>query len=322
MSFKIRKTILVANTNADVKILKDNTLNGATTPEFDGFATINASIQIQPSSTLIKQGQIVSLRRTLVGFDSNAIAGANAPNYSVDALGTSFVNFKNETVVPVTNTVRRAAPHTIVATINTVAGLVVGLPYRIRLSYRAIDRNQVDMQRGWKTIGTNDIYTVAMSSINGLAARISLLLNALIKNNPELKTTVSATGSQVNINGGTAGWEFILSLSGDQDSTYQTINATIVTTSPPFVGVNDADYIRTYIQTREGMYNLNNGDTRFLPINGAYYNTYHIVYRVDSGTDEHQMNTINAEQSHLVELVLYVNQAATITNNLLAFLFA
>jgi len=321
MSFKIRKTILVANSDADVKILEDNIVDAATTPLFNGFANINASIQIQPSSTLIKQGQIVSLRRTLVGSTSTTIAGANAPNYSVDALATSFVNFKNETVVPVTNTVRRAAPH-ILAAILTTTGLVAGLPYKMRLSYRSLDRNQVDMQRGWKTIGTNDIFRANMSDASVFATRISLLLSALVKNNPELKANVYPQGSIVYVEGLTAGVEFFLSLSDDGDNLYQNVPVTYSEISKAFMGVNDADYIRTYIQTREGMYNLNNGDTRFLPINGAYYNSYHIVYRVESGTNEHQMDTINAEQSHLMEIVLYVNQAATATTAALGAMFA
>ena len=277
---------------------------------FTGFLTATDKVRIYPFADAFGAGDIVAVRRTKVTGNSTLLTAGDYSTVATIAPVTPI----NANAVLQTTDVRRASQQVATLTINAVPP--IGSIYRLKTLYRSTDRIRVEFNKSDKTLSTYG-FTVDASLTNTtlFAQRIKGILLELYGRNGDTKNVTITGGANVlTITGFGNGIEFEIYTKDTQFVEYTPINSTFAVSDKGFTGILDYYAMRAYVQDVNGGYNLLTGETDFLPVKGAYYDSYFIKYRVNGSETtwtEHQAGTINAEQSHIVDLEIYIRQGAT-----------
>ena len=303
--FKTKK-IQIINNDQQLFLLKENPNSPATSAPFDGWGT-STICRILPFADQITADQIVEVRRTIVTANNTPLAQVN---YSAQTTGT-IVAAPN--AILTSRQVRRAAPQ--VATLQVTGVPAAGSNVLVKVMYNSIDRSRVEFNHGAHKVLPMHFRIPATVTTNTQLAQLirNKMLETFSANDDTVNTTVTGVGDTLTITWGENGMLFNV-YTAHTNLEIDDIPATFTVTSEAFGGVNDFNWLKSNVQTVYGHYRIDTGETDFLPIKGAYYNSYFIRYRVDKPLElwvEHQQGTINAEQSHIVDLELYVNQSAT-----------
>lgn len=308
------KEIKVINTIDQIRVLENNPVagsipvigEGTSFDDFDGFTATNF-VQIVPFTQPFSLAQLRSIRRTTVKADNLPYPTPASPHYSATANGSQHNPALNRFAT--TTEVRRASAQTSTITVNTLP--LVGSEIIVKIAFRDNDRSGIESQYGSTNVMVQLIVRTG-DTLNTFTQRLANTIQQAFQThyNNNRKLTVTVATNVITLVGQTTGLEFRV-YSGETDIISHTpLDITENITVPSFVGVNDFNWLRKYIKTNEGKYELNIGETDFMPVAGNLYTSYFIKFEQPS-TQEHQSGSINVMQNHLIEYDLYVNSALT-----------
>lgn len=308
------KEIKVINTIDQIRVLEANPVaasvpvigEGTSFDDFDGFTATNF-VQIVPFSQPFSLSQLRSIRRTTVKADNLPYPTPASLHYSATTNGSQHNPALNRFAT--TTEVRRASAQTSTITVNTLP--LVGSEVMVTISFRDLDRSGIESQYGSVNVLVQLIVRTG-DTLNSFTQRLRDTIAQAFQShyNYNRKLVSSVAANVITLSGQKTGLEFKV-YSGETDIISHTaLDITENITVPSFVGVNDFNWLRKYIKTNEGMYELNMGETDFMPTAGQYYTSYFIKFDQPS-TQEHQSGSINVVQNHLIEYDLYVNSALT-----------
>lgn len=308
------KEIKVINTIDQIRVLEANPVaasvpvigEGTSFDDFDGFTATNF-VQIVPFSQPFSLSQLRSIRRTTVKADNLPYPTPASLHYSATTNGSQHNPASNRFAT--TTEVRRASAQTSTITVNALP--LVGSEVMVTISFRDLDRSGIESQYGSVNVLVQLIVRTG-DTLNSFTQRLRDTIAQAFQShyNYNRKLVSSVAANVITLSGQKTGLEFKV-YSGETDIISHTaLDITENITIPSFVGVNDFNWLRKYIKTNEGMYELNMGETDFMPTAGQYYTSYFIKFDQPS-TQEHQSGSINVVQNHLIEYDLYVNSALT-----------
>lgn len=309
--FKIRKKIII-NKDSQLQLLEANPVagvppvigEGTSKDDFDGWTATNF-VHILPLSAQFPLSALRVVRKTVVAPTNALLVNVNSDPPVLGSQNNVVLNRIAESTL-----VRRESGQTTTLTINAVPP--VGSICQLYLWQREMDRNDIESQIGDKRFAIQLEVKPTHTTPALFATYIAQKLEETFEQryNQNFKLNITVAGAVITITG-RVGYSFDLStVNGITDVNIVDINSTKVITIPAFYSVNNYKWLRSYINSVDGWYNLNTGETDFFPIDGLYYTSYHIEYETTS-TDEHQQGTINAVQTHRHEVVIYVNPTLT-----------
>jgi hypothetical protein len=309
--FTTNKRIII-NSLEQLQVLERNPVavtqpvigEGTSYDDFDGFVVGNF-VHIYPFVEPFDLSQLVEIRKLDVKADSLLYTVAN-PNFSAVTNGSYNVV---GTRVSERKSARRKAKQVGTLTVNAVP--LVGSNCKVRFEYTTPKRDKSFFNEGTKPLVADFVITSAETTTALVAAKLKRVLDELFALNTELAgMTVAIAGNVLTITGLRETENYVIVTSSGIIDTYTPLDATFVVTAPAFAGINDYDWLCTYQKNNEGMWNIRDNSTDYMPLKGKRYVSYFIKHRIDSEW-EHQSGTLNAEQQHIITVEIYVEESLT-----------